>query len=366
MALGGYELRIRGQESTDDAQVEGDVITLSVRVPGLVVAVKAEDNHRVKRGELIAQIDETDYEARLKQAQAELAETRAQAAQAEAQERVVAASAKGGIAAAQASLAGSSFAVRSAHANIASAQASVSLAEAEARRAELDLSRHQTLREANAVPQSKLDEVQATADRARAALAQARAALNAAEEQQHAADAHVAEAQGHLTESAPIETQLDVARANTALQLARVDAAGAAVALAQSQMDATRVIAPADGMLTNLSLHPGVLAGVGTPVGLLVPPEVYMVANFKETQIGDMRPGQPVAVSVDALAPRMFRGQVDTIAGGTQGRFSLLPSDNAGENFVKVVQRVPVRIRLLESDPALLPGLSAQVTVNVR
>jgi membrane fusion protein (multidrug efflux system) len=109
-----------------------------------------------------------------------------------------------------------------------------------------------------------------------------------------------------------------------------------------------------------------VLAAVGTPVALLVPPEVYVVANFKETQVGVLRPGQPVRVSVDAFAPRMFVGKVDTIAGGTQGRFSLLPSDNAGENFVKVVQRVPVKIRLAESDAVLLPGLSAGVTVDVR
>ena len=128
----------------------------------------------------------------------------------------------------------------------------------------------------------------------------------------------------------------------------------------------TLVVAPADGLLTNLSLHAGVLAAVGTPVGLLVPRKVYVVANFKETQIGEMRPGQPVAVCVDAFAPRIFQGQVESIAGGTQGRFSLLPSDNAAENFVKVVQRVPVRVRLIATDAALLPGLSAQVTVGVR
>jgi len=104
----------------------------------------------------------------------------------------------------------------------------------------------------------------------------------------------------------------------------------------------------------------------GRPLQLLVPPEVYVVANFKETQIGEMRPGQPVTVSVDAFAPRMFEGKVDTMAGGTQGRFSLLPSDNAGENFVKVVQRVPVKLRLAATDAVLLPGLSAGVTVTVR
>jgi membrane fusion protein (multidrug efflux system) len=366
VALVAYVMRTRGLESTDDARVEGDVVMISVRVPGLVVAVPAEDDHRIKKGDLIAQVDDTDYAARLKQAQAELAQARAQASQAEAQEQMVAASARGGIAAGQAVVAGSSYAVRTAHANVASARAAVDRAEGDERSAALDLARYKTLLAANAVSQAKLDEVQAAADRARATVAQARAALSASEEELHAADSRVSEAQGHLTQSAPVETQLNAARANTALQRARVTAAEAAVALAQSQLDATRVVAPADGLLTNLSLHPGVLAAVGTPVALLVPPEVYVVANFKETQIGEMRPGQPVKVSVDAFAPRVFEGKVDTIAGGTQGRFSLLPSDNAAENFVKVVQRVPVKVRLAGTDAALLPGLSVAVTVNVR
>jgi membrane fusion protein (multidrug efflux system) len=366
VALAVYVMRTRGLESTDDARVEGDVVTISVRVPGLIVAVPAEDNHRIKKGDLIAQVDDTDYAARLKQAEAELAQAQAQAAQAEAQEQMVAASAKGGIAAGQALVAGSSYAVRSAHANVASARAAVDRAEGDDRSAALDLVRHKALLAANAVSEAKLEEVQAVADRARANVAEARAALSASEEELHAADARVSEAQGHLTQSAPVETQLNAARANTALQRARVTAAEAAVALAQSQLDATRVVAPADGLLTNLSLHPGVLAAPGTPVALLVPPEVYVIANFKETQIGEMRPGQAVTVSVDAFAPRVFEGKVDTIAGGTQGRFSLLPSDNAAENFVKVVQRVPVKVRLAATDAALLPGLSAGVTVSVR
>jgi membrane fusion protein (multidrug efflux system) len=366
LVLVAYVMRTRGRESTDDARVEGDVVTLSVRVPGLVVAVPVEDNHRVKKGELIAQVDDTDYAARLQQAQAELAQARAQAEQAEAQEQMVAASAKGGIVAGQAVVAGSSYAVGSAHANVARARAAVDRAEGDERSAALDVTRDKALLAANAVSQAKLDEVEAAADRARATVAEARAALTASEEELHAADARVSEAQGHLTQSAPVETQLNAARANTALQRARVTAAEAAVALAQSQLDATRVVAPADGLLTNLSLHAGVLAAVGTPVALLVPPEVYVVANFKETQIGEMRPGQSVTVSVDAFAPRVFEGKVDTIAGGTQGRFSLLPSDNAAENFVKVVQRVPVKVRLAATDAVLLPGLSAGVTVSVR
>ncbi|MEI9937399.1 MAG: HlyD family secretion protein [Pseudomonadota bacterium] len=364
--LVSYLIRTRGLQSTDDARVEGDVVTISVRVPGLVVSVPTGDNHQIKKGDLIAEVDDTEYAARLKQALAELAQARAQAQQAAAQEVMVAASARGGIAAGQAIVAGSSYAVRSAHANIASARAALERAEGDERSAELDLVRHKALLKANALPQSTLDDAQAATNRAHATVAQARAALSASEEDLHAADARVSEAQGHLTQSAPLETQLNAAHANTALQLARVTGAEAAVALAEAQLDATRVVAPADGLLTNLSLHPGVLVAVGTPVALLVPPEAYVVANFQETQIGAMRRGQPVTVSVDAFAPRLFEGTVDTIAGGTQGRFSLLPSDNAAENFVKVVQRVPVKVRLAATDAVLLPGLSAGVTVNVR
>ena len=142
-ALVAYVQRTRGQESTDDAQVESDVVTISVRVPGLVVAVPAADNHWIKKGELIAQVDDTDYAGRLKQAQAELAQARAQVAQAEAQELIVAASARGGIAAGEALVAGSSHAVRGAQANVASARAAVDLAEGDERSAELDLEAQQ-------------------------------------------------------------------------------------------------------------------------------------------------------------------------------------------------------------------------------
>lgn len=368
LAIGAYLARTRGQESTDDAQVEGDVVAISVRVAGLVMAVPAEDNRHVKKGDLIARIDDADAKTRLEQAQAELAQAEAQTAQAEAQEQITGADARGGIAIAQALVAGSSHAVKGAHADIASARAAVARAEAEAKSADVDLARDRALRADNVVSQAKLDEMQTTADRAHAALAQARAVLESSEEQRHAVDARVTEAQGRLSQSAPLEIQLSAARANTALQRARVKAGEAAVALARSQLDATRVVAPRDGLLTSLTLHPGVLATVGMPVAMLVPPDVYVVANFKETQIGAMRTGQPVKVSVDALPGQAFEGKIDTIAGGTQGRFSLVPADNSAGNFVKVVQRVPVRIHLVDAASAagLLPGLSADVTVSVR
>ncbi|HEX4417058.1 MAG TPA: HlyD family secretion protein [Kofleriaceae bacterium] len=366
IALVVYKVRSRGKESTDDAQVEADVVLLSVRTSGLVVAVPARDDSDVKQGDLLAQIDDVEAAARLKQAEAELEQAKAQATHAEVDEQIVAASATGGRAAAQALVSQSSYDVRGAASAIESATVEVARAEADARSADVDLARYKALRTDNVVPQSKLDEVQLAAERAQAAVAVARAALATAQERRHALDAQVMEAQGRLTQAAPVETQLAAARADTAFQRARVDAAAAAVTLARAQLDATRVVAPIAGRLTNLSLHAGVLAAVGTPVGLLVPPAPYVVANYKETQVGGMRPGQKVTIDVDAYA-RSFDGVVESIAGGTQGRFSLLPSDNAATNFVKVVQRIPVTIRFtaLPPDVLLLPGMSVDVTVSV-
>ncbi|MEI9936635.1 MAG: biotin/lipoyl-binding protein [Pseudomonadota bacterium] len=359
VALVSYVMRNRGLESTDDARVEGDVVTVSVRVPGLVISVPAQDNHQIKKGDLIAQVDDTEYAARLKQAQAELAQTRAQAAQAEAQEVMVAASARGGIAAGQAIVAGSSYAVRSAHANIASARAAVERAEGDQRSAERDLVRHKTLLQANALAQSTLDDAQAATDRARATVAQARAALSASE-----ADLHAADAQGLRGTRTP---DAERTARNAVERRARKHRASTRSCDGSRGCGRSRAIAAgchprrrSRGRVTHQPVAaPGGTRGRGDTRGTPRSSGCVYRPNFQETQIGAMRPGQSVTVSVDAFAPRLFEGKVDTIAGGTQGRFSLLPSDNAAENFVKVVQRVPVKVRLAATEAVLLPGLSA-------
>jgi membrane fusion protein (multidrug efflux system) len=170
-----------------------------------------------------------------------------------------------------------------------------------------------------------------------------------------------------LVASAPIDAQIAVARSQAALAHARVKSAEAQLTLAKLQLSYTKLVSPEDGFVSKLSAHEGQLLSPGQPVAELVPRAAYVVANFKETQIGEMRSGQKAEVSVDAFG-RTLEGQVDSLSGGTGARFSLLPPDNATGNFVKVVQRVPVRIKLLNipSGTEMRAGLSVDVTVHVK
>ncbi|KFE70453.1 HlyD family secretion protein [Hyalangium minutum] len=366
VSIGGYALLTHGQETTDDAQIEADVVPISSRVAGAVLTVHVKDNQTVKAGDVLVELDPVDLQARLAQAQAELATAKAQADAARAQEQVAASSAKGGLHSAKAVLSGSSVAVSSADAQVAAAQAALDRSQAEAHRTELDLTRFRQLREAGAISQQQLDNAQAAYDSAQAALLQARANLTAAQESKRAAISKVAEAEGRVAQTENVDAQVAAAHASTELAEARVRAAEAAVALAENQVRYTHIVAPADGIVSKLGVHTGQLVNLGTPVAELVPAQTYVVANFKETQIGGMHPGDHVKVAIDAFPGHDLEGSVESLSAGTGARFSLLPPDNASGNFVKVVQRVPVRIAWKSPpDVPLRAGLSAEVTVYV-
>jgi membrane fusion protein (multidrug efflux system) len=256
--------------------------------------------------------------------------------------------------------------VGSADAQLAAARAARLRAEADARKAALDFERAQKLKAANAIPQQQLDNAQAANDEAVAALAQAKANIAVAEESRRAAEQRVGEARGRLSQTSPIEAQIAAAHANADLAHARVTSAEAQLELARLQLSYTNVTAPADGIASKLSVHEGQLVAFGSPVIELVPTQTYVIANFKETQLSRMKPGQRVVVKIDAYPGKRFEGKVESLSGGTGASFALLPADNATGNFVKVVQRVPVRIAW--SKPPELPlraGLSVDVTVHV-
>ena len=189
-----------------------------------------------------------------------------------------------------------------------------------------------------------------------------------AEDARRGAQSRVFEARGRLNQSTPVAPQIEAARAGAALAAARVRSAEAALTLARLQLDYTRSVAPADGFASKLAVHEGQLVAAGQPLVEVVPAQSYIVANFKETQIGRMRIGQAAKIDVDAFPGRELVGRVDSLAAGTGASFSLLPPDNSTGNFVKVVQRVPVRITLVNppAELALRTGLSANVTVDVR
>lgn len=362
-----YAVVTRGQENTDDAQVEADVIPLAARVGGSVLRVAVVDNQAVKKGDVLLELDPADFGARVKQAEAEVATTVAQAAVADAQVQIAEASARGGLVTAKALFSGSNVGVLSADANIAAARASLARAEADAHKAQLDLDRAKELRAANAVPQERVDNTQAARDSSLAALQAATAQLAASEEAKRAALSRVDEARGRLDQSTPIDAQIAAAHASADLAHARVKSAQAALELAQNQLAYSTLRAPTDGVVSRLGVHEGQLISPGQPIASLVPASTYLIANFKETQVGRIAKGQHVEISLDAWPGKSFEGVVESVSGGTGSRFALLPPDNASGNFVKVVQRVPVRIgwKHVPADLDLRAGMSADVTVLV-
>jgi membrane fusion protein (multidrug efflux system) len=365
-ALGVHLMATAGEENTDDAQVEGDVVALAPRIGGFVKEVAVLDNQHVNKGDVVLRLDDADLVVRLSQARSELAVAEAQARTAAAQEQIVEAGAKGGLHSAKAMVSNSQVNVHSAQAQVEAARAALERAQADARKATRDFERTRQLRAGNAVSAEALDSDQLNADSAAAALAQAQARLDAAQSERSAASSRVAQAQGTLAASEPIEAQIASAHAQTELARARVQAAQASIDLAQMQLSYATVTAPEAGVISKLTARVGGLVGANQPFAELVPSRTYVVANFKETQIGHMQPGDAAEIEVDAFSHRTFHGKVESLSGGTGARFSLLPPDNASGNFVKVVQRVPVRIaweRL--PDVPLRVGLSVDVTVKV-
>ena len=363
---GIYLLVTANQEATDDAQVEADVVPIAARVSGQIAKRLVEDNQRVKKGDPLVQIDDADFAARGKQAEAELDTTRAQAAAADSQVQVVEASAKGGLQSARAVYSGSSVGVANADAQLAAARAGLERAKAEARKGELDLQRTRQLVTGNALPRERLDNAQVAYDASQAALAQAQAQVSVASEMRRAASSRVDEARGRLDQSTPIAAQIASARASAELAHARIKVAEATLELARLQLSYTKITASEDGLVTKLTVQPGQMIQVGQPLAELVPDRTYVVANFKETQVGRMRPGQRARVRIDAFPGVEIEGKVESLSGGTGARFSLLPPDNASGNFVKVVQRVPVRIAWNQRPSVpLQAGLSTDVTVYV-
>ncbi len=365
-----YTLVTGGRESTDDAQVTADMVPIAARVAGPVLHVHVIENQAVKRGDLLVEIDPADYQTRVQQAQAEVDTAKAQAAAADAQVRIVEATSKGGFATARAALSGSAAGVLGRRRPALGRQGRLG-------------PRRRRVAQGRARPQSRQDLGQGQRHSRRAISIPPRSRTRPPgppapkpppkwrwpRNRAGRAQSRVGEAQGRLSQSAPIEPQIAAARANADLAAARVRAAEAALAMAKLQLGYTKVVAPADGYASKLTAHEGQLVTTGQPVLELIPFETYLLANFKETQIGKMHPGQPATIEVDALPGQKLEGKVESLSGGTGSSFSLLPADNATGNFVKVVQRVPVRIAWVRhpGDATILrAGLSADVTVDTR
>ncbi len=348
----GYPVyqHIMTHESTDDAFVEGKIISISPRVAGHIARVLVTDNQRVKKGELLAEVDPRDFEVAL-----EIAEAKRQAAAASLEEG------QAEVAAARNTLLQQGASLSSVEAELAQARAGVAEVKASTDRDESDLDRMRRIAAAGAVSRQEYDHAKAQAD-------MSRAKLNSAERQVDTQAARITQAKASVGTAGD---ELRQAEAKVQMRTADLREAEAEVERARLNLSYARITAPSDGYVTKKSVEPGAYVQVGQKLFSLVSQDIWIVANFKETQISDMRPGQLVEIEVDAYPSTTFKGRVDSIQRGTGSRFTLLPPENATGNFVKVVQRVPVKIVLDETNarseggPLLVPGMSVVPSVNV-
>jgi membrane fusion protein (multidrug efflux system) len=357
-----------GKQTTDDAQIEAHVASVSPRVSGQVTRVLVHDNQRVNAGDVLVELDERDFAVKLSSARADLEAAQASLHAAETTLSVTMKNADSNLVVARGGLAQAAAVRGTTRAGIEQARAELTAAESRRTLTRADLERSQSLFASGAVPQAELDARQAAAEQAEAQVAQAEARLTSAQANVDNSSGTLEAARGHLLAAESGPEQVEAARAQVGLAKARVDQAAAAVAQAELNLGYTKIRAEMSGVVSRRTVEVGQLASPDRPLLAVVAlDDTWVVANFKEDQIAEMRPGQPVTVEVDSLAGRKLAGHLDSLAGGTGSRFSLLPPDNASGNFTKVVQRVPVLVRL-DGHPGLelRPGLSATVTVSTR
>lgn len=305
-------------EVTENAYVRGQVTLIAPQLAGYVAEVPVQDFAAVKRGDLLLRIDDRVFTQKLEQARA-------------------------GLAAQRAALANSDQSRAAAEARLRAAEANVASAEAALRTAEANWGRIEPLRERGVVSQTSTDQSQQALDQARAAITATNAAVDVARQ------------------------DIQTAIVNRQSLVAAVEGAEAAVHLAEIDLSNTRITAPQDGRLGEVSARLGQYVSAGTQLMALVPDQVWVIANFKETQLAGMRTGQPVSFTVDALRHAVLTGKIERFSPAAGSEFSVIRPDNATGNFIKIAQRVPVRITVDPGQPLaerLAPGMSVVVSVD--
>ncbi len=364
----------RPVQKTDDAYVRADLTPLSTKVAGLVATVAVSDYQPVKSGDLLVQLRDEDFRAQVEQAEAAVASGQDalinNQRQKELQDaRVV--QADTGIRAAEADIAAAEAGIEAAKSSIINARSGIDAAKADVERTLLERRRQEALIATESATRQKLEQVVADEQRFRAQLASREADLAAATAQLASRQADLARAHARLgSTQAELEAQKrqrSVLDSQELLLRADLSSKTAALSLAKTNLGYTRITAPEGGIVSERRVRPGQLVSPGTQVISLVQSDVWVQANFKETQVRHLRAGDPAEIRVDAVPGVAFRGKVDQVAPASGSQFALLPPDNATGNFTKIVQRVPVKI-VLDSGQAsagrLRPGLSVIAAVR--
>jgi len=356
-------------ESTDDAQIDGHINSVSARVSGHVIRLNVDDNQYVEKGTVLVEIDPTDYEVALASARANYADAEAQAEAAGINVPITNVSTTSQVTSAQASVANAKAGLAAARQQFASAKAQTAEAEANNVKAQNDLVRYKQLIDKQEISQQQYDQAVAASKASAASVEAAHASADAAEAQVAQAGSRLEQANADLRTAETAPQTMRVTRSKALSAKAVADRRLSDLHQAELNLQYTKVIAPVTGIVSDRTVEVGQNVQPGQEMMKVIPLEdIWVTANFKETQLKHMRPGQSVTISVDATG-NGYKGHVDSLAGASGARFSLLPPENATGNYVKVVQRIPVKI---DFDPGetkaheLRPGMSVEPKVWTR
>jgi membrane fusion protein (multidrug efflux system) len=343
------------RESTDDAQIDGHIDPISPRVTGTVVNVLHDDNEVVQAGTLLVQLDPRDYQVAVDRARADLANAQANSTAANVGVPLTQTTSSSQLVAADAGVKGAQRDIESARAKLSDAQAMYAKTSADLKRMELLIAKDEISHQQYDASVAANNSAKANVDAATAAIA--------------SAESREAQTQAQAASARTVPEQLKVTRARAGAAVAEVQRAASALAQAELNLQYTKIIAPVTGVLSKRSVEPGQTVQAGQPLFSIVNlDDIWTTANFKETQLRGMKVGQKAKIKVDAYG-KEFSGTIESIGGATGARFSLLPPENATGNYVKVVQRIPVRIRFdKDQDPNhdLRPGMSVEPVVFIK
>jgi membrane fusion protein (multidrug efflux system) len=361
-------------EDTDDAQVDGHIYPISARVSGHVVKVNVEEGQFVHAGSVLVEIDNRDYQVAVERAQADYMDAVASSQAAQFNVPISEVGSSSQIHSAQADVLNAQAGITAATKQVEEAEARLIQAQANAKTANADQARYQMLVDKKEISQQQYDQAVAAATSANAAVSAAAAGVRSSQEVVKQTKARLGQSQASLANAQITPKQIAVTEAHARGGEALAARSKASLDQAQLNLGYTVIVAPVDGVVGNRNAQIGQNVQVGQELLSIVPlKDIWITANFKETQLERMVPGQSVEIRVDALGGLKLRGRVTSIAGATGARFSLLPPENATGNYVKVVQRVPVRIDFVDrdqpnfnQDARLRPGLSVLPNVRVR
>jgi len=368
-ATGGW-MYLSSYESTDDAQVDGHLHPISARISGTILSVNpdVQDSHFVQARTVLAEIDPADFQAERDRAQAEYDRLQASSVAAEKDITVISSGSNGRLDLARAAISEAEDSVASERATLQAAEARLAGAEANFTRAEADRQRYEKLLAKHEISQSEYDRGATEASTDREAVTAGKAETLAAQKRIAQAQSRLAERKADLLSAGSAPQQIASSRAKAAAAVSDATRARAQLTTAQLNLGYTKIIAPVSGIIGRKNIEAGQRVQPGQQLLTIIPvDDLWITANFKETQLRKMKPGQIVTIRADA-AGRDYRGHIDSLGGATGSRFSLLPPENATGNYVKVVQRVPVRIVLEQgenNDHRLRPGMSVEPSVKL-